>query len=304
VGKESIDVIVKHIREKPPELRALVPDVPLEVHSIVMKCLEKAPEARFQNMDELLEAMQIATTGQGISGIFADPRTLSSSQVPRAKTGGVEAQSATPSGTRLPVPPPPERELAGEDSIPVDLSFSYPGTVAPPPARGRMIGGLVALIVAGVSIGGFIAFQTRPARPVPLPTPLAQPAPPLEVSPPAAEVARPARVVFEVSSEPPGARVTRDGAPVGTTPLSLTVERSGAEAARVELLLSLEGYADAKVLAQGSAGRVPVSQVLQKRELPAPQAARPVPPPARRRPGPPPPARTDNPPGYKDDPYQ
>ncbi|HEY0881353.1 MAG TPA: serine/threonine-protein kinase, partial [Archangium sp.] len=41
VSKESIDVIVKHIREKPPELRSLVPEVPLEVNALVMKCLEK-----------------------------------------------------------------------------------------------------------------------------------------------------------------------------------------------------------------------------------------------------------------------
>jgi hypothetical protein len=107
-------------------------------------------------------------------------------------------------------------------------------------------------------------------------------------------------VRFEVASEPPGATVTRDGAVLGITPLSLPVARQGSSPARVALALTLDGYEGAAVTAEGLEGTVPVRQVLSRRVVEAPQAVRPPPP------APPPkkkPTQT-NPPGYKDDPYQ
>jgi serine/threonine-protein kinase len=286
VGKESIDIIVKHIREAPPELRSLVAEVPFEVNTLVMKCLQKAPDARFQNMDELLEAMREATSGQGMSGIFVDPRTYSNNSVPRTHTpGGANGQlrSATPAGTNAPP------NLVEEESIEVEMGQSELSSV---PGRGRLIGSVLGLIALGLSIGGVIAVKaTGTDRPTPARSlvtnlrPIAIAEPP---RPPAA-----VKVLFDINSEPQGATVIRDRTVVGTTPFTLPVERIGATPVQVELAFALDGYEGSTVVAQGFEGTVPVRQVLARKSPDSTNRNN-----GKKKPKP------ERPSGYKDDPYQ
>lgn len=154
VSKESIDVIVKHIREKPPELRSLVPEVPLEVNSLVMKCLEKEPQARFQTMDELLDAMRMATAGQGLSGAFADPRTQSG-LIPRTST-----------------PHHPVVNLPGQatpNSVSAEEIRSLEVEIVESGARRRsrmpMILGVSGVIALGAIVGGIAAWKAMRPEP-------------------------------------------------------------------------------------------------------------------------------------------
>jgi serine/threonine protein kinase len=134
VGTESIDLIVKHLREAPPQLNSLVAEVPLAVNALVMKCLEKSPEARFQHMDELLEAMHLATKGQGMSSVFADPRLPSK-------------PALTPTGTRL-----AEKATLTGDSVEIELALT-----GERPARSRM--------PVYVGVTAVIVVVCRPRRP-------------------------------------------------------------------------------------------------------------------------------------------
>lgn len=68
-GDDPYDLFAKHLRERPPQLKDLAA-VPAEVNDLVMKCLEKARTARFQSMDELLQAMRRIPV-QGLSGVFS-----------------------------------------------------------------------------------------------------------------------------------------------------------------------------------------------------------------------------------------
>ncbi len=274
-SKESIDVIVKHIKEAPPRLRSLVPDVPLEVDALVMRCLEKKPELRFQTMDEVLEAMRAASAGQGLSGLFLDPRTFSTPGMPRASGPG--AAPATP--------------LPGETRADSPRSLEVPITTGPVQRKKPWLAlGIVALALAGLGLGGALALSAKHegpkvvARPVD-PTP---PPPPPPVKPPPVEP-RAVQVTFDVQSEPPGATVLRGGESVGVTPMTLIVPREGAAPARVELTFSLAGFQSASAAAEGSEGTVPVRAQLKKK-------------PAGK--GPKKPPRGDGTPGYKDDPYQ
>ncbi|WP_308809790.1 serine/threonine-protein kinase [Archangium lansingense] len=54
MAAQSIDVIFKHLNEAPPVFAAVWPahTVPQEVEALVMRCLYKRPEERFQSMDE------------------------------------------------------------------------------------------------------------------------------------------------------------------------------------------------------------------------------------------------------------
>jgi len=76
-AEQSIDVIVKHMKEPPQPFGAARPelDIPAEVEALVMKCLAKKPDDRYQSMDELLEAIRGAALGTGGSGAFSGSRT-------------------------------------------------------------------------------------------------------------------------------------------------------------------------------------------------------------------------------------
>lgn len=284
VSKESIDVIVKHIREQAPDLQSLVPEVPLEVASVVAKCLEKEPSARFQSMDELLEAMRVAGSGQGLSGAFVDPRTQSG-LIARTSTPGMPAlqgSTATPSFTSA------EQVRSHEIEI---LDDARAGT-----SKTKLIAIAAGVVIFGAVLGGGIAWKAM-QRPDPLP-----PAP--IVTPPPAPVAKnepppPARVdvKFEVTSEPAGATVLRDGVSVGVTPLTLTLEKQGETPVQLALELMLDGYESESLTAQGSEGVVNVAKTLTA-VAKKPDVA-PVKPPRGKKP----PKQPTGPTGYKEDPY-
>ncbi len=279
VSKESIDVIVKHIREKPPELSTMVPELPADVNALVMKCLEKEPAARFQSMDELLDSMRLATSGQGLSGAFADPRT----------TSGLMPRTSTPAGMATATPAFTSAESVR--SLEVEISESAMN----PQGKRRLplIIAVVSVVLFGASVGGLVAWR---ATQVPVPvapptvTPVLRPVDdPAEVVVPS--VITPAEVRFEVDSQPQGALVTRDGVQVGVTPFSLTLPRRDTTPVQLELSFALEGYEASSVVAQGLEGVVTVVQSLNRKTEPTRPVVRPVKKP-----------KTD-PNGYKEDPY-
>ena len=92
VGRESIDVIVKHIREMAVPPRQARPDLEIsaEVEALIMKCLEKDPANRYQSMDEVLEGMRHAGINSGMSGVFSHPRSQPISLARSGPHNGVE----------------------------------------------------------------------------------------------------------------------------------------------------------------------------------------------------------------------
>lgn len=61
-GNNPYVVLEQHVSEPPRPPRELVPDIPPEAEAIVLRCLEKAPEKRFQSMGELGEVLAHGTT--------------------------------------------------------------------------------------------------------------------------------------------------------------------------------------------------------------------------------------------------
>ena len=59
-GETTVAIAIKHIQEKMPSPRKINPDIPYSVDQIVLKCCEKSPDRRYQNMKELLADLKMA----------------------------------------------------------------------------------------------------------------------------------------------------------------------------------------------------------------------------------------------------
>jgi hypothetical protein len=53
-GKNIEEVCLKHLREQPPSIKELRPDIPDELVQIIEKCMKKEKEARYQNAKQVL----------------------------------------------------------------------------------------------------------------------------------------------------------------------------------------------------------------------------------------------------------
>ncbi|MCR5501233.1 MAG: Stk1 family PASTA domain-containing Ser/Thr kinase [Acetatifactor sp.] len=57
-GETTVAIAIKHIQEELPYPSDFVPEIPIAVESIVLKCCQKSPDRRYQNMAELLRDLK------------------------------------------------------------------------------------------------------------------------------------------------------------------------------------------------------------------------------------------------------
>ena len=100
VGDSELGLSMQVSMSTPPRLRQLRNDVPVELESIVHRCLEKLPGDRFPSVDELAERLRHVMANLGDAALQADS--------PRG------SRQAAPSGSA-----PPPVEVAGR-SLPLD----------------------------------------------------------------------------------------------------------------------------------------------------------------------------------------
>ena len=53
-GETTVAIAIKHIQEEMPSPKEFVPEIPASVEGIVLKCCQKSPDRRYQNMQELI----------------------------------------------------------------------------------------------------------------------------------------------------------------------------------------------------------------------------------------------------------
>jgi serine/threonine-protein kinase len=56
-GDTIMKIVMGHIQAPPPRPRGVNPKIPAELEAVILKCLAKAPEQRYQTCAELLEAL-------------------------------------------------------------------------------------------------------------------------------------------------------------------------------------------------------------------------------------------------------
>ncbi len=57
-GDTTVAIAIKHIQEDMPSPREYVPEIPLSIEQIVLKCTMKSPDRRYQNMTELTDDLK------------------------------------------------------------------------------------------------------------------------------------------------------------------------------------------------------------------------------------------------------
>ena len=289
---QSIDVIFKHLNEAPPVFAAVWPahTVPQEVEALVMRCLYKRPEERFQSMDEVLEAIRRAAASAGFSGAFSSPRAV---------TGGFMALPPPGSGPMSgpQTGPLPSPGSTGASTVALDIAVEE--APAKPAARRTLPLALFAgSLMLGLTVAAVVALRAPAPQPLPAPEPLqavapaaktpapeqpaptepppvaAEAAPALPAAQPAAEPvveaappapAEPVAIRFMIDSEPGGAKVLYEGRVLGETPVELPLPPGADGRASARLTFALEGYHRVTFIARGEGPEVRHTQKLKKK---------------------------------------
>ncbi|MCA9613683.1 MAG: serine/threonine protein kinase, partial [Myxococcales bacterium] len=220
-GTNYFQLLWKHGNEPAPSARTKMPELPEALDAVLLRSLEKKPEARFQSMREMEEAL-IAVAPE-----LGDPdRPMSLTPRP---------SSATPAAV-VPPPAPPRR--------PAWVAWS---AVA---AAIALLGGGFAVVLHATPTTETEAPVTAAAPPAPHEAPskaltkahpheATEPVPGPTVDPVPEGVLPPSPVVVRIESTPPGAVVRLGDEEQGRTPLSLPLPPG----APVDLQLRLSGYA-------------------------------------------------------------
>ena len=146
-GQSFGEVLIGHLQLPPPEPRSINPLISEEYQAIILKCLEKQQESRFQSMHELAQAIGACMDAEGISRELplADPKEIEHAQGPRSAT----AMTKTPAKPRATVAKKPVTKPAA----------AAPATIAlAPQAPAASNNGLIIAIALGafVLVGGTI----------------------------------------------------------------------------------------------------------------------------------------------------
>ncbi len=258
-----LGVLSKHLSQAPPPLAERAPDLAIspQLQAVILRALAKPLDERYPSMNDLAQAILATPEGRlfasDVSG-RALPTARTPSFIPPAPGNPTAPEFGVVQQLRPSDPPPVQRAQTRPDgthrSFPSRLETLASGaTLAPePPPRSRaLLPGVVGVLaIAGVSGLLFVRAQHAenagiapqqlvavPAAPRPLadasppaeaedPPPEAEPVGPPETTPAAVGVL-PATVRLDVTTDPPGATLKKDGFQVcDATPCTVVVDKN------------------------------------------------------------------------------
>jgi serine/threonine protein kinase len=250
-GETFLAVLAKHLNEAPPAMTAVYPELELseEFQAVIYRALEKNPDARFQTMTALSQALQATPEGRGVFIGGRDALSTSRTEYRDVATGAFtapefrerDAASRAPTAPGVTLSQPLDKSAVStpDTSVPhAGASTQASGTVdagtgAKGSSRSAVVLGVVALALAAG--GGFFLLTKGKAEPgaalspeapaamsaaLPVPAPVAPPAP---APTPTTSGAAATVVRLAVSTDPAGATLLKDGFQVcDTTPCEVT----------------------------------------------------------------------------------
>jgi len=211
-------ILTQHMYKAPVPIRALVPevDVPPGLDAIVLKCLTKKPDGRYQTMEELvgdLEKLEKGLLPDAVHEMMA-------------RSGGFNVPADYFRSGAMPAPVPAS-PLVPKKRWPLYAVIAAVGTVV----------GVIAVGVIARSGSSAAHPETAPAAPATaaaVPTASA----PATVAAPPAPSAAPALHEVLVSVVPTDATLTRDGKDLGGAPVALRL----ADGQTATIVVSRKGY--------------------------------------------------------------
>ncbi|HEY4104868.1 MAG TPA: serine/threonine-protein kinase [Polyangiaceae bacterium] len=234
-------ILTQHMYKAPVPIRALVPapqEVPPGLEAIVLKCLSKRPEHRYQSMSELIDEFNKLDAGAVPDAV---PEMMS-------RSGGfnVPVDYFKKGQMPAPVPATPSSRFGAQKS------------------RWPLYAGLAGVLAAvGIVVGIFGSSHSSSATPSATGSALAAPDPAPKLTDTAATAAPSAvpstapandivlskEVVLAI--EPIDAHIFRDGADLGQSPVAISVD----EGKTVELEIRRDGYKPDTITLDGTKTR-------------------------------------------------
>jgi serine/threonine-protein kinase len=173
-----LTLLMRHVYEPPPALRAVRPDLPADVDLVVQQALSKDPAARFRSGSVLAQALEDAWPVSAATTIHHQSTVVWAGATPRAIAPQLDSQAK------------PEPAMP-----PTGTSAAIAHSAVPAPAgRGmlRFLGALLAvLLIGGVALA---ARNPQPTEAQVLPTTVAETAVPAPTERPAVTIAAPTAV--------------------------------------------------------------------------------------------------------------
>ncbi|WP_437732855.1 TonB family protein [Sorangium sp. So ce1335] len=243
--------LMAHVSEPPPPLAGRAPGAPVSpaMEALVMRCLEKSPDRRFQSMKECLLALK-AAAGEPVDVARAStPDRVAShaadhvERVPVSQPGGALPAAPSGSGPRIaelspsPFDPGPSPRSTQLDSLsPPHAPPTFSGSVAPPRHRSLslyLVAPIAALVGGGLvlALGGHARGPQAPSAPAAVQSVLVPMAVPAGASADREPGTAAGFRIVRIESDPPGARVSDRGTEVClATPCRLVLEGAGTRA--------------------------------------------------------------------------
>ncbi len=251
-------LMASHVNVEPPRIDSVVvTSASDQLQDVIMRCLRKAPEERFESMSALVDALVRCPEETGV-GASSLPSASSSSPSLSGQSGPVPRAPIPVPSTASPSSP----TIAGSPKSmrPADASEASGAAKA----GWLKLAAVLGIVLAFGLVGVIVASQTGEVEAEPEPEVTVNESagneePEAPVAAPQPEAAGDCCAV-SIRSEPAGARVTVDGMDYGDTPTVVDVPQGERWAAEI----SLEGYDTREIALVGREGELSVT--LQRAE--------------------------------------
>lgn len=220
-------ILTKHLYEEPIRPTELPPptNVSPALEAVIMKCLAKKVDQRYQSMADVLadlDAISFGLTPMAVAEQVSRNTAMANLAAREATTGMTVSMGEPVVPTTKPI-------------IPIMI-----GLVAL-----ALVGGGVSMMMGGDKAGDDVnVVAPAVAAPAPLPAPAPAPAPVAAPEPVVAAAGETTGRKVTISSEPAGAEVYMNGSLLGNTPFVLE-KPTGSD--RIEIELRQAGYTETKV---------------------------------------------------------
>jgi serine/threonine-protein kinase len=172
VASTPADMIAAHLRETPPLPSMFVPQIPITIDTIAMRCLAKQAGDRYASMTELARALAAAVGS--LSEIPSIAPVRARSRDSRPATPAPVLASPGPARAEPPLVARGADTVASMDGhAPMYSQGSQPSTLAsgvgesmpPTPRGGRLVAAVVAMVAVGAIIATIVVAASRSTEP-------------------------------------------------------------------------------------------------------------------------------------------